>query len=147
VRMPSKRTVDNRDMPDINLQYILAVTLVDGRLTFDAAHSYERMKDAPVLAVKSRITVVEDPSLRTPDSSRTGIVEVTTRDGSQFREHVVHVRGTAHNRMTTAEVEKKCRDLLTPLFGNERAERLIVTVRNLENARDMRELRPLLSIA
>ena len=33
--------VDNRTMPDVNLQYILAVTLLDGDLTFEAAHSYD----------------------------------------------------------------------------------------------------------
>jgi 2-methylcitrate dehydratase PrpD len=145
VRMPSKRTVDNREMPDINLQYILAVTVVDGGLSFEAAHSYERMNDPAVLAVKSRISVVEDPSLRTPVSSRTGIVEVTTRDGAQFREHVVSVRGTAQNRMTTEEVEQKGRTLLNPVMGPDRATRLIAAVRQLETLEDMRTLRPLLS--
>jgi 2-methylcitrate dehydratase PrpD len=144
VRMPSKRTVDNRDMPDINLQYILAVSLVDGGLTFPAAHSYERMTEGAVLDMKSRISVVEDPSLRTAATSRTGVVEVATRDDVQLREHVIHVRGTAENRMTTAEVEAKCRALLDPVLGADRAERLITTVRHLEKIRDMRELRPLL---
>jgi 2-methylcitrate dehydratase PrpD len=143
--MPSKRTVDNREMPDINLQYILAVTVVDGGLSFDAAHSYERMNEPAVLAVKKRISVVEDPSLRTPVSSRTGIVEVTTRDGAQFREHVVSVRGTAQNRMTTEEVEQKGRTLLNPVLGPERAARLIAAVRQLETLEDMRTLRRLLS--
>jgi 2-methylcitrate dehydratase PrpD len=145
VRMPSKRTVDNREMPDINLQYILAVTAVDAGLSFDAAHSYERMKEPAVLAVKSRISVVEDPSLRTPVSSRTGIVEVTTRDGKRLREHVVSVRGTAQNRMTTEEVEQKGRDLLNPVMGPDRAMRLIAAVGQLEKLNDMRALRPLLS--
>lgn len=147
VRMPSKQTVDNRDMPDINLQYILAVSLVDGGLTFPAAHSYERMTDRAVLDMKSRISVVEDSSLRTAASSRTGLVEVTTRDGVQLREHVIHVRGTAENRMTTAEVEAKCRALLDPVLGADRAERLISTVRHLEKVQDIRELRPLLAVA
>jgi 2-methylcitrate dehydratase PrpD len=52
VKMPSKRTVDDREMPDINLQYILAVTMLDGALSFEAAHSYERMKDPRVLEMK-----------------------------------------------------------------------------------------------
>ena len=32
-------------MPDVNLQYLIAVALVDGTVSFDASHSYERMKD------------------------------------------------------------------------------------------------------
>src|SRR5207237_8726635 len=45
------RIVDNRAMPDVNLQYALAVALIDGTLSFDASHSYERMRDPQVQAV------------------------------------------------------------------------------------------------
>jgi 2-methylcitrate dehydratase PrpD len=46
-RLPeaSLRIVNGRDMPDVNLQYILAVTLLEGQLTFAAAHSYDRKAD------------------------------------------------------------------------------------------------------
>src|SRR5262245_30759486 len=37
------RIVDNRAMPDVNLQYAIASALVDGTLSFEASHSYERM--------------------------------------------------------------------------------------------------------
>src|SRR6266705_2332771 len=40
--------VDDRPMPDVNCQYLLAVALIDGGLSFDASHSYERMKDPEV---------------------------------------------------------------------------------------------------
>ncbi len=139
------RVVNNRDMPDINLQYILAVTLLDGGLTFEAAHSYERMNDQAVLELKKRIRLVEDPELSTATVTRQGIVEVTTRDGSRFREHVVSVRGTAENPMTTEEVEKKCRELLTPVLGKDRSQKLIDKIWNLEQVSNMRQLRPLLS--
>ena len=99
-------TVDNREMPDINLQHILAVTLLDGDLTFAAAHSYDRMKDPAVLKMKKCIELVEDAELSTAKPIRQGIVEITTADGAKFREHVVKVRGTAENPMTTVEVEK-----------------------------------------
>jgi 2-methylcitrate dehydratase PrpD len=57
------RIVNDRNMPNVNLQYILSVALLDGGLTFAAAHSYERMKDPRVLAVKSRIKLELDPEL------------------------------------------------------------------------------------
>ena len=144
-RLPRISTVDNREMPDVNLQYILAVTLVDGDLSFEAAHSYERMKDPEVLKVKEKVRLVEEPQLKTPKSERTAIVEVTTQDGAQLKEHVVSVRGTAENPMTTEEVEKKCRELLIPVLGKDRSEKLINTIWNIEQVKNVRELRSLLS--
>jgi 2-methylcitrate dehydratase PrpD len=143
--LPSKRVVDNREMPDVNLQYILSVTLVDGGLTFEAAHSYQRMKDPAVLEMKERLTVVEDPQLATAESVRTGIVEIVTKDGAKLREHVTKVRGTFENPMTTEEVEAKCRELLKPVLGEDRTQKLIDKIWNLERVGNMRELRPLLS--
>ena len=138
--------VNNRNMPDINLQYILAVALVDGDLTFEAAHSYERMNDPAVLDVKKRIKLVEDPELSVAKIMRQAIVEVATKDGARLREHVVSVRGTAENPMTSLEVEKKCRELMTPVLGADRSKELIDKVWNLERVRNVRELRPLLSV-
>src|SRR5262245_8883857 len=34
------RIVDDRAMPDVNLQYVLASALIEGTLSFDASHSY-----------------------------------------------------------------------------------------------------------
>jgi 2-methylcitrate dehydratase PrpD len=139
------RTVDNRKMPDINLQYILAVALLDGSLSFETAHSSDRMKDRSVLKLRERITLVEDPELSASSNKRQGIVEVTTKDGTQLREHVVSVRGTSENPMTTEEVEKKCSELLKPVLGRDRTQALIDKIWNLEYVRNVRELRPLLS--
>ena len=143
--MPSSRTVNDREMPDINLQYILAVSLLDGGLTFKAAHDFARMKAPEVVAVKARMTVTDDASLRLPHTSRTGRVELTMNDGRKFSEHVTAVPGVAENPMTTAQVEAKCRDIVVPYIGRDRTEKLITTIRNLEQMRSVRELRPLLA--
>lgn len=146
-RLPSwgARTVGNRNMPDIDLRYILAVTLLDGDLTFETAHSFERMNSPAVLDVKKRVKLVADPELSAARTRRQGIVEITTRDGAKFREHVVSVHGFAESPMTTEEVENKCRKLLTPVLGEDRSQKLIDKIWNLEKVSNMRELRPLLS--
>lgn len=145
VRMPSPRTVNNREMPDINVQCILAVTLLDGSLSFKAAHDFARMKAPDVRAVQARMTVTDDASLRLPHTSRTGRVEVTLNDGRKFAEHVKAVPGVAENPMTTAQVEAKCRDILVPYAGKERTEKLIAAIGNLDRLHSVRELRPLLA--
>ena len=47
VRLPADGAgiVDNSSMPDVNLQYIIAVALVDGAVSFADSHSRERMAD------------------------------------------------------------------------------------------------------
>ena len=54
-------------MPDVNCQYIIAVALVDGTVSFEDSHSYERMEDPQVRAVKERVQLVADRAL---DGSR-----------------------------------------------------------------------------
>jgi len=141
----ASKTVADRSMPDINLKYLLAVTLLDGELTFAASHSFERMSDPAVLDLKKLITLVDDPVLVAAKPMRQGIVEVTTKDGSQLREHVVSVRGYVENPMTTEEVAKKCRELFIPVLGKERSDKLIDKIWNLEKVKNVRELRTLLS--
>src|SRR5215475_9289534 len=79
VRLPEDgaRIVDNRAMPDVNLQYVLASALIDGTLSFDASHSYERMRDPKVLDVKQRIQLVADRTLMDPSAPRSGRIDVT----------------------------------------------------------------------
>jgi len=137
--------VDNRAMPDVNLQYILAVTLLDGRLTFEAAHAYERMGEPAVLELRKRVRLVKDDELSSAKVMRQGIVEVITKDGTELREHVVSVHGTAENPMTLEEVERKSEDLLAPVLGEARSRELMDRIGNLENIANVRELRPLLS--
>ena len=64
-RMPDKELeiVNNRDMPDISVQHLLAVMLLDGNVTFKSAHDSARMRDPKVLAVRERIEAVGDPTL------------------------------------------------------------------------------------
>ena len=46
--------VDNRDIPDICLQHMVAVMLIDKTASFHAAHDKARMKDAAVLRQRAQ---------------------------------------------------------------------------------------------
>jgi 2-methylcitrate dehydratase PrpD len=136
--------VDNREMPDVNIQYIMAVALLDGTLTFEAAHSYERMSDPAVVPLRKLVSIVADSTMDISKTSRQAIVYVTTKQGEAWSEHVTDVRGTAANPMSDEEVEKKCLDLFRPVLGADRSRKLAETIWNLENVKNMVELRPLL---
>ena len=88
----NRLTGAEQSMPDINMRYLLAVSLLDGDWTFEAGHDVQRMTDPKVVDITNRIEVRADPSLITPESPRQGVIEFTTKDGRQFRNHVVVVR-------------------------------------------------------
>jgi len=146
VDMPDDRLhiVDNRTIPDICVQHLLALALVDGTLTFASAHDAGRMADPAVLAVRSRVTAVPSPELTAAVPARQAIVAIETADGRTLRHRTIAVRGTPDNPMQATEVEAKARDLMTPVIGAERTESLIAAVAALEQIRDATELRPLL---
>jgi len=137
-------TVDNRDMPDICLQHMCAIMLIDGNVTFASSHDVRRMRDRRVLALRSRIELRADDALSAAMPSRQGIVEISLRDGRELRHHTKAVRGTAENPMTRAEVDEKSYDLMAPVIGRTRARKLCDAVWQLEKVRDVRGLRPLL---
>jgi 2-methylcitrate dehydratase PrpD len=146
VEMPDDRLhiVDNRTIPDICLQHLLALTLADGTLTFASAHDYARMADPAVLAVRRRIEVKPSAELTAAVPARQATVAIETTDGRKVRHRTYAVRGTPDNPMDQAEVEAKARDLVVPIIGAERAEKLIAAVGAVENVRNATELRPLL---
>ena len=137
-------TVDNREMPDICMQHMVAVMLLDGIVTFESAHDEKRMKDAKVLAVRKRVDLKGDDELHRLLPQRHGIVEIALKNGQRVRHHTKAVRGTADNPMTRAEVDEKCFHLLKPILGQKRARLLCDTVWTLEDVSSMRNLRPLL---
>ena len=136
--------VDNRDMPDISLQHLVAVMITDGTVTFHSAHDQARMQDPVIRALRSRVRLVYDDELQRLYPARVAIVEVTTTDGLSLRQRVDAVRGSAENPMSVEEVVAKARDLMSPVLGEERSLRLIDFVMNIEKTDDVRSLGPLL---
>ena len=145
-RLPDDRAyiVDNREMPDICLQHLIAVMLLDGGLTFDSCHHEERMTDAQVLALRDKVTLVPEAFLTEARPERQAILEATLRDGRTLEHRTFAVRGTPENPMETREVEEKARGLMTPILGSERTGALINAVAEIEALTDTRDLRPLL---
>lgn len=144
--MPDDRIhiVDNRAMPDVCLQHLLALMLVDGGLTFQTSHDYERMSEPAVLAVRRRIGVVPSPELTAAVPARQAIVEIETTRGARLSHRTRAVRGTPENPMDRADVEAKSLDLATPVIGEARARQLVAAIFDLDRLGDVAGLRPLL---
>ena len=147
VRLPEDgaRIVDNRSMPDVNCQHIIAVALVDGGVSFEDSHSYERMSDPGVLAARERVQLIADRALMDPAAPRSGKVEVKLRDGRTVSHFTRHAPGTKENPLDTERVGEKARLLMAPVLGDARTEALIRQVNALEALGDVRALRPFLA--
>jgi 2-methylcitrate dehydratase PrpD len=136
--------VDNREMPDINVQYLVAVMLLDKTVSFRAAHDKARMKDPAILREHAKVELVGEEELERLLPTRVGIVEIELTDGTHLTERVENARGTPENPMTRDEVIAKARGLMTPVLGAATSTKLIDRLLNIETVKDIRELRPLL---
>src|SRR5437867_2818093 len=139
--------VNNREIPDISLQHLVAVMLVDKTVSFRSAHETARMKDPAILRQRAKVQLIPDEELERRLPRREGIVEIVLADGKRLTEHVEAVRGTADNPMTREEIITKSRDLMTPVLGAATCAKLIERVFDLENVKNARDLRPLLQRA
>lgn len=137
-------TISNREMPDINMQHLIAIMLLDKTVSFATIHDKARMKDPAVLRQRAKVEVLADPRIDARRPRREAIVEITFNDGTQLNEWIRDVRGTADNPMTREEVIAKARDLIIPVLGAATCDLLVQKIFALETIKDIRELRPAL---
>ena len=136
IRMTPGSVVDNREMPDVCIQHMIAVMLIDKTATFRSAHDKPRMKDPAILRQRAKVRL--EPGAGRP------LVVVTLMDGTRLSEDVTAVLGTLSNPMTRDQVVAKCRELMAPVLGASASAKLIERTLSLENVNNIRDLRPLL---
>lgn len=136
VRMNPGSVVDNREMPDVCIQHMIAVMLVDKTVTFRSAHDKPRMRDPTILRQRAKVRL--DPTAGQP------LLVVALADGTRLSEDAAAVLGTFNNPMTREQVATKCRDLMTPVLAGAATRALLERILDLENVKNVRELRPLL---
>jgi len=139
--------VNNREIPDICLQHMVAVMVMDKTVTFASAHDKARMKDPETLREREKVKLIPDEQLERLMPLRVAIVEAQLTDGTHLTQRVDNVRGTPRNPMTRDEIVAKARDLIAPVLGTAQCRDLIERVLNLDGVKDIRELRPLLQRA
>ena len=133
--------VDNRDIPDICLQHMVAVMLLDKTVSFHAAHDKPRMQDAAALRERKKVVLVKDQELAKALPVRVAVVEVAFADGKILSEKVTAVRGTPRNPMSHQEVVAKAKDLIEPVLGGFNASRIVEAVYAIESLPDVNYLR------
>ena len=140
---PCLACVNDRLMPDICMQHLVAVMLIDKTVSFRSVHDKPCMQDPAILRERVKVEVKVDNEL----ASHQAIVEVTLADGTHPTERVDAVRGTAQNPMSRDEVAAKARDVITPVFGMAACAKPVEKLLAFETVKNTRELRPLLQRA
>lgn len=145
VRVPTDAggIVGDSAMPDVNAQHMVAVALVKGGVSFADSHDVALMRDATMREQRAKVTLVTDAALNDPAAPRGAIVEVTTTDGKTVGHHTKYPPGTKENPLSVEGVMAKARDLMGPVLGADKADRLVARLARLETVPDLRELRAL----
>jgi 2-methylcitrate dehydratase PrpD len=142
-RIPDKELeiVNNRDMPDICLQHLLAVMLIDGTVTFKSAHDFKRMLDPRIVALRKRVEAVGDPALTDIERRWRCVMDIHMKDGRVLHGQTMAAKGSYENPLTRAEEEEKALDLIAPVLGKARSQALLKKLWNIEQLKDVRALR------
>jgi hypothetical protein len=136
--------VNNRDMPEICLQHLVALMLIEGEMNFELAHDRAKMSDPEVLALRALVNLQGSDELSKFMPTRQGIAEVVLRSGQVLRAHTRDVKGTPDHPMNRQELERKCIQLMAPVLGEERSKAICEGVWRLEQLDNARELTRLL---
>lgn len=141
IEMPGRwQAFRDAAMPALNLRYLAAIILLDGRLDFVSAQSLERMaQDRAALALMQQVEIRHDPAQEIPPPAprpESARVTVTLADGREEAAFVPHVLGYPTHPMGKAEVGAKALDLMTPALGAARTRKVIAAAADLERAPD-----------
>ncbi|WP_233998120.1 MmgE/PrpD family protein [Erythrobacter sp. QSSC1-22B] len=139
VDMPGEAaTFERANMPALNIPYLAAIIMLDGRLDFVDAQSLERQKtDERAKEFARRVTVVRDEAQETGEGEdRTESARVTVRlaDGTERERFVAYVPGFPTHPLSKREVEEKARELVEPVLGMPTADRLVTLCDELDDA-------------
>ena len=142
IKLPSESAVivDNRAMANVNVQYLLAGTLLDGGFTAAMSHDQERLSDPQVRSLMNKMTLQGDESIA---NSRAATLIVLRRKGetnSAITRTVRDVRGTPRNPMTWQEVQDKAIDLMGGVLGADRSHQICRFIAELDASTSVREL-------
>ncbi|HEX2929707.1 MAG TPA: MmgE/PrpD family protein, partial [Candidatus Binatia bacterium] len=133
-------SVTGVEAPDTGLQskfsvyHSAAVALIDGAARIPQ-YTDERADDPAVIALRQKIKVTVDESLRSDQAEA-----VVLTNGVRHRTFVEHASGTADNPMSDAEIEAKFLANAAPVIGSDRAQRAGDSVQRLDRLADVREL-------
>jgi 2-methylcitrate dehydratase len=137
---PEKWKPKTRETADHSLPYITAIALIDGEVTSNQFDP-ERFKDPDVWKFLENVKVERNAELSAMyPGAVANIVHVDLVDGRRLTRRVDYPLGHAKNPLKDSEVEGKFNALVEPIFGSNRAEKIVNLVWKLDEAKNLDEL-------
>src|SRR5262249_2236211 len=137
---PGRRTPHSRETADHSIQYMVAVSLLDGELT-PRQFADGRWFDPEVCDLMKRMTISIDPgwSKRAPGGFPCTI-RLRTTDGAETNVEVPFATGHARNKMNRARVIEKFHHCVDGRLSLARADEIIAAVSELDRMPSIRKL-------
>jgi 2-methylcitrate dehydratase len=137
-----------KETADHSIPYIVAVALIDGHIDQDS-YLKKRFTDKKTLEFLKKVTVVERQKF-TKLFEKGGTVNpsdviVRLKDGKVVRKEVIYSKGHQKNPMSDEEIESKFRRLAKGKISQQKADRIIETVWNLDKLKDISKLAAIVS--
>lgn len=123
-----------------SIYHSAAVAFID-RDAGIAQYSDEKVRDPRVVALRRKVKVTTDESLRTDEAYATVIAA-----GARHEASIAHATGTVDNPMSDSALERKFRGNAEPVIGGAKTNKVVELVWRLESLSDVRELTALLGV-
>jgi 2-methylcitrate dehydratase len=137
---PEKWNPKTRETADHSIPYVVAVALIDGRVS-DASFGDEKLRDKEVIRLMKVTSVTPDKSLESDVAGRNpSRVTVKLKSGEAITGQVEFPRGHPRNPASEEEVVQKFRQNASQQLSPIRIGRLTELVQGLDEIGDVSEL-------
>jgi len=135
-----KWTPKTKETADHSLPYIVAVALMDGEITleqFDKPH----LQNPKLLELVNKVTVSEKKEYtEIYGKSFPNKVLVRLVDGKEYVSEVTDPKGHPNHPLSREELENKFRSSTEPYLNQDQQDKMIATIWNLDELRNIGEL-------
>lgn len=134
-----------REKADHSGVYCMAIALIEGNLGPDQ-FARQQWTDPKVLELMAKIKCTEDPELTELYPAKVPvIVEIHTQKSDVFNKRLDVNKGHPNNPMSDEEIQAKFRNLASKLMDDQKIDRVIDSVYNIEAEKDACDLMQLLA--
>jgi 2-methylcitrate dehydratase len=122
---PEKYRPKTRETADHSMPYCIAVAIMEGDVGLDSFDD-KHLANHELIELTNKVKLHRDPSAnaRYPKGIPNRLT-VTLKNGQSFAKEVEFPRGHAFNPMTDAEVDKKFRSVVEPVYGKAQADAML----------------------
>lgn len=141
---PSKYDPRTRETADHSLPYCIAACIVEGSVT-PASFTEEKIMNPEIRSFLTKIKVVANPEFeKTFPALKQAEAEITTKNGKSFKMILDYPLGDYREPMDELTLLKKIDSMVLPVTGQYKRDRIVNTIMNLENEKDVSDFMSLL---